>query len=151
MKLITLKDYKDGKVTIKEVFSRISEELDPNDYFLSTKVEIAFKALKLFNFRKLENTPESIKLHCRKVLECEPWLRSQKDSVRVFLLTYLDIKLLPAQIKHTLEAEAKRHLKILDVLLEHYSSLGFIARYQIKPETPRNQFERTILEFTNEP
>ncbi len=70
-----------------------------------------------------------------------------EKPVDSFLLLYLDIKTLPIANKLSLEKEVKKDLLELNNLLEHYNSLEFIKGYNTNLTNPRNQEEKTILEF----
>jgi hypothetical protein len=146
--MIPFKDYKDGKVTITMFAESIATTIPKAAYFLPSRDEIAWECLKPLSFKGLKNTPADIAATCNKIIEVEPFLKGVSgDPVDIFLKTFLDIKILPVTIKLSLEADAKKQIHLIEVLLDHYKQLPIIIKNSIDPEKPRNHDERMQLEF----
>lgn len=145
--MINFKTYKDGVMSLTNLADRLRSTFQKEDFFRLSDSELAYKALRQFNFRNLGSSEESIAKYAQKVIDVTGFLKDSDKPIAYFLRIYLNLGPKLLQIKNLLEAEAKQHLKEVEDLLNFYGTLPFIIKYKTEPAIPRSNEERKHLEF----
>jgi hypothetical protein len=145
--MISFKKYKNGLLSLTDVVDQLKTTIVKEDFFRLSDTELAYKALGQFNFKKLEATQESISQYAQRVIDVTGFLKNSDNPTSSFLRIYLNLGSKLLQVKNQLEAEAKKHLKQINDLLNYYGTLPFIIKYKTEPTAPRNNEERKQLEF----
>jgi hypothetical protein len=145
--MISFNGYKKGTLEFMDVVKKLKEVIPIEELFAHSHQQIAYRALTEFNFRNLENTEASVAKYAQKLLDVTGLLKNVDQPIYYFLAVYLDLGRNLLQVKYGLEMQAKKHLKEIDDLLNHYHTLTFIIKYRIEPQTPRNNEERKNLDF----
>ncbi|MEP1033466.1 hypothetical protein [Ekhidna sp.] len=139
-------------IGLKEYSNYVRENLDQKLYFEFNEHHLVYHCLKLTNFRKLNDTKESVSNYARKVLYelLSPGLESlinSRDPLKIYVNIVLNLRVLPIIEKAKLELEIKKDLQIINDLLKDYEKEDFIKRLKKKDHRPRNHNERTIHDF----
>lgn len=145
--MISFQAFKDGRLKITDVVRDIRKSITVNDIFLYSDYELTYKSLRLFNFRKLERTEDSVNLYAQKVLSLTGFFKNVDSPISYFVKIFLDKASNLLQIKNYLESEVKKHLAEVQKLLDHYNQLEFIQEYKSQPCSPRNNEQRKLLTF----
>lgn len=145
--MIKLKDYKLDTIDAHDISEILNSKIPIEDCFSLSSSELCYKALKHFNFKKLESNPVSISKYCQIVLDQTKILRNSDDPITYFLAIFMGVGKHMLKIKSRLEQQARKHLIQVEDILDFYQTLPFIIKFQSEPSKPTSNDERMQLEF----
>lgn len=145
--MINFKSYQDGAIDLDNIGEQIRSLIPIEDYFILSPRQLAYNALKHFNFRKVEETEGSVTKYCQKILQENKLLKKLDDPIHAFLVLVLNRGKNILKIKNRLEIQARQHLNQVEQIIDFYLTLPYIIKFRIDAVKPTNNTERKQLEF----